>query len=54
MLCSFDALRGNFGDWYDWFYWSYHNIRLMCINLGYLTFYSKLVTTITIGLVGRT
>ena len=54
MLCCFDALHGNCGDWYDWFYWKYCNIRLACINLGYLAFYSKLVTSFMIGLVGHT
>ena len=54
MLCCFDALRRNCGNWFNWFYWSYCNIRLACVNLGYLAFNSKLVTTVMMSLVGCT
>ena len=39
---------------YDWISWSYLNVMFFYANSDYLAFYSKLVTTVTTGLVGRT
>ena len=57
MQCNcmyFDVVLETCGDWYDKFCWSYCNVMLLYVNFGYLTFYLKLVTTVTTGLVGRT
>ena len=56
-LCNF----GLFGllletcyNHYDWISWSYLNVMLFYAISDYLAFYSKLVTTVTTGLVGYT